>query len=140
MLLLANDIEALSTLALAATRLLRSGQTQLLAVAAIAEAALVLSAAPFVGSWLVASTELQWVLLLDGLSLGWRCCVCCGPGRHRWISGYPGRCRRTSSGGCGGCCTQPARLVALLGANMALVFAAREVLLRPGRSRLGWSA
>jgi len=179
-LLVANGIGALCTLTLAALLLL-GGHTQLLAVlpllavAAMAEAALVLSvaslipvllpepaalaranglfastdglvlsAAPFAGSWLVASTGLQGVLLLDGLSFGVALlCVL-----RAWTpqldqrlplavpEPQPWRLRRLLR-------SQAARPVALVGAAMALVYAATEVLFPawmiagPGRSRLG---
>jgi len=179
-LLVANGIGALCTLCLALV-LLRGGPTQLLAVlpllalAAMAEAALVLSvaslipvlvpepadlaranglfastdglvlsAAPFAGSWLVASTGLPGVLLLDGLSFG-VALVCVLLAWTPLLNArmplavqepQPWRLRRLLR-------SPTARPVALLGAAMALVYAATEVLFPawmvagPGRSRLG---
>jgi len=179
-LLVANGIGALCTLTLAALLLLL-GQTQLLAVlpllavAAMAEAALVLSvaslipvllpepaalaranglmastdglvlsAAPFAGSWLVASTGLSGVLLLDGLSFGVSLlCVLRAwtPHLDQGLSlvvpdPQPWRLRRLLQ-------SDAARPVALLGAAMALVYAATEVLFPawmiagPVRPRMG---
>ena len=181
-LLVANGIGALCTLTLAALLLLW-GQTQLLAVlpllavAAMAEAALVLSvgslipvlvpepvalaranglfastdglvlsAAPFAGSWLVASNGLPGVLLLDGLSFvvalfcvlhAWT------PQLHQLVpiappAHAPWRLRQLWR-------WDAARPVALVGTSMALVYAATEVLFPawmmagPGRLRLGWA-
>lgn len=180
-LVVANGIGALCTLGLAGLLLLL-GRIQLmavlplLAVAAMAEAALVLgvaslipvlveepadlaranglfastdglvlSAAPFAGSWLVASTGLAGVLLLDGMSFGIAlCCVLRAwtpqldqrvpfalPGIHK-----PWPLIRLLR-------SDAARPVALLGTVMALVYAATEVLFPawmvagPGRPRLG---
>ena len=179
-LLVANGIGALCTLSLAGMVLLW-GQTQLLAVlpllavAAMAEAALVLSvaslipvlvpepaalaranglfastdglvlsAAPFAGSWLVARAGLHGVLLLDGVSFGVALlCVL-----RAWTPALqalvpitpplsePWRLRTVLR-------WEAARPVAVLGAAMALVYAATEVLFPawmitgPGHSRLG---
>ena len=181
-MLVANAVGALCTLTLAALLLLW-GQTQmllllpLLALAAMAEAALVLSfaslipvlvpepaalaranglfasadglvlsAAPFAGSWLVAATGLHGVLLVDGCSfLIAMVCVLGAwtPQLTRAVpvalpSGGAWRLRQVLRG-------KAMRPVALLGAAMALVYASTEVLFPawviagPGRDRLGWA-
>jgi MFS family permease len=179
-LLMANGLGALCTLALAVLLVL-AGQTQLLAMlpllalAAMAEAALVLgvaslipvlvpepaalaranglfastdglvlSAAPFAGSWLVAVAGLPGVLLLDGVSfvvallcvlLAWT------PQLDQRVpitppASPPWRLRQLLR-------WDAARPVAVLGAAMALVYAATEVLFPawmmagPDRPRLG---
>ena len=180
-LMIANGVGALCTLALAVL-LLAWGQTQvlvllpLLAVAAMAEAALVLrfaslipllvpepprlaranglfvtadglvlSVAPFAGSWLVAQAGVPAVLLLDGCSfvLAMGCVLWAGrpalaPAQPVTLTGPQpqGDLRRLWQ--------EPAqRSVMVVGTAMALVYAATEVLfpawvvLGPGRSRLG---
>lgn len=183
-MLLANGLGALCTVALAAL-LLVWGQGQLLlwlpllAFAAMAEAALVLcfaslipvmvpepkalaranglfvstdglvlSVAPFAGSWLVASAGLPGVLLLDGLSFG----IAMGCVLLAWspqlqtaaqkarapAAPIPIRLRQLLR--------HPARKSLLLqGGGMALVYAATEVIFPawvisgPGQARLGWA-
>ena len=177
-MLLANGLGALCTVALAAVLWVGDRPPLLLllpflAVAAMAEAALVLSfaslipvlvpepdrlaranglfvsadglvlsAAPFAGSWLVASTGLVGVLALDGLSfaVAMACVLLAGPLPRL----QPALAERLPPLRLRQLWRQPAaRAVLVVGTAMALVYAATEVLFPawvvagPGRERLG---